>query len=535
MDKYFINNTKTKIKEDEIVLLETLKEKVSNKKFSVITMNQYKYLFRNSSLSRIVSKFDKLNIVALKEIYSFLEEKESFQIAFEDHFLGKNDKITLARASKIERWPMGTHYWVRDNALIAYNLSKAEEEFGYQEFSKAVLFSSLNIMSSDAQLNLFKEAILNKQDKIKWPQIFLDIKNNLDANIYEPWEHRQDAWQLLLLVFLKRLNKEKFVNQVPERFFLLIGLGILFLEKIDFINCENAGSWEEIASKRSSVLGIEVAFLKEALDLDEGCVNKIERLLKASLKLNFNFKSKVKELLSLGCLELKNRLPYESPDYKLSDPEYRKEDAALIYILKFNVLNTIAGELNLDSDWIVKSQARIIQNIEILRDDQTLCIKRYLNDVYQRSSYFRSTTLVALSEHFGGASGAASEKESFKLRAEIIPKGREACWTHFVWQLVSYFANEFIQTKNKSSYDLMIHNFFIGLSNLLGDDEYSLVQDEDGQPKVVKMPELKFTECFIADEIEGEEIIFPSPHTPLNWSTAEALNAFSMVKIALEH
>jgi hypothetical protein len=36
-------------------------------------------------------------------------------------------------------------------------------------------------------------------------------------------------------------------------------------------------------------------------------------------------------------------------------------------------------------------------------------------------------------------------------------------------------------------------------------------------------------ECYIADrDRRGRELVFPSPHTPLNWATAELLQAFAV-------
>lgn len=61
--------------------------------------------------------------------------------------------------------------------------------------------------------------------------------------------------------------------------------------------------------------------------------------------------------------------------------------------------------------------------------------------------------------------------------------------------------------------------------------EKSLEVGPDGRVRTVKIPAYRFPECYLTEKnANGRLFTFPSPHTPLNWATAEALDAFMVMR-----
>ena len=220
-------------------------------------------------------------------------------------------------------------------------------------------------------------------------------------------------------------------------------------------------------------------------------------------------------------------LPFESPHYSRRDPRYREGDAALFYLLELNYPQFLASRTGKDDRWAKELEKSIVSSILNLQDRRTGGVYRYARDTYQREGYFSNLTVAKLTEMYGGPSADAST--NFTGRERILPKGRKASWTHFVWQLCWWGARQYITTGETRYRALHERLFKTGLSLVTGQRERSLDVGSDGVSRVVRIPPWCMPECYIAERSpRGREMIIPSPHTPLNWATAEMLHAFTL-------
>jgi hypothetical protein len=309
-----------------------------------------------------------------------------------------------------------------------------------------------------------------------------------------------------------------------------------FLAKVAFWRCENSGSWEEIAAVRTSVRAWEHRLIVKVAELSQ---EKSYEFLAATydrhrkylgLKLKSVDLTKAVKLLDkeISRLMLKE-LVFECPMYPRNDARYRAEDAALIYLLELNYVQFLAERLGKSSKWAKTAEMRLLNGILKLQDDRSGGIYRYRRDTYQRGGFFRYLTAAKLVEVYGALSGDASANLAY--RHHLVPKGRQAAWTHPVWQLAAWSAERFLATRD-SNYKKLHDRFFTsGLKLITGKNEGSFDIDEKGDSRVIRVPAWRMPECYIADTSNsGEEMVFPSPHTPLNWAIAEMLNAFRVRK-----
>ena len=98
-------------------------------------------------------------------------------------------KIPILRAAKTNMWPMGTHYWVRDNALIGerlLNIQLKDKKFSkeLQQLGEKLLWSCMTVMSTRSQLSRFRRIIESDSDELTnsaaaWPQTFLAINQKV--------------------------------------------------------------------------------------------------------------------------------------------------------------------------------------------------------------------------------------------------------------------------------------------------------------------------------------------------------------------
>ena len=136
-------------------------------------------------------------------------------------------------------------------------------------------------------------------------------------------------------------------------------------------------------------------------------------------------------------------------------------------------------------------------------------------------------TARKLQDLYGAPSGDASHH--FVGRDKVVPKGRRAAWTHFVWQLAAWSGERYLATGGGTYRTLHDRFFSQGLALFTGEREVSVGQEKRGAMRVIAVPRLRMPECYIADTVPNRgEIIFPSPHTPLNWATGEMLGAFGV-------
>ena len=244
---------------------------------------------------------------------------------------GDRFTMMMARAATTEMWPMGTHYWVRDNALIGARFMESGSSRGTR-LGKALIISALSFMSTVSQLNRFEAVVRSrswrfKADPMNWPYIFAAVKGNLNTTKREGWAHKQDAWQILAWYLLVGVERgEISVKELTAKHRKFLGLIVPFLISIDFRRMENSGSWEEIPAVRSSVrawehrLMVKIAELSEKRDfsfLARGFA-AMRRYLPAPYR-----KRSLSEAVVLaegGVLAAMVRdLPFESPNYAKRD------------------------------------------------------------------------------------------------------------------------------------------------------------------------------------------------------------------------
>jgi len=449
---------------------------------------------------------------------------------------GERSTFILARAASTDMFPMGTHFWLRDNAIIAARLSKLDDR-RHRRVGKEMLLSYLTFCSSVAQLKRF-DAIVRSRSRVfiatpnNWPRIFTAIEDNLTTQRHEGWSHKQDAWQILAWHVFQALEDGRLsLSELTPKHKRFLGSIVPFLAKVSFWNCENSGSWEEIAAIRTSVRAWEHRLIVLIAELAKRPQYRFLAAQYARMRgqLSARFRRvdifRAVELLDkeVARVMLKD-LPFECPMYPRSNPRFRKGDAALIYLLELDYVAFLGARTGRDARWVQAMEDRLLKEILALQDDRSGGFYRYQRDTYQRSGFFRLVTTTKLIEHYGAPSGDASEK--FGERHKLLPRGRQAAWTHFVWQLAAWSGERFILTGQRRFKRLHDAMFMQGLRLITG-NEGSLDLDRNNQPRIIRLPTWRMPECYIADRTNaGVEMVFPSPHTPLNWAVGEMMNAF---------
>ncbi|MEY4668874.1 MAG: hypothetical protein RL518_1573 [Pseudomonadota bacterium] len=501
---------------------------------------------------RNLSLFRQQNLcateVGLKKLRDTLERAGGFSIRLERVAWrdtdGERRPFTLARATSTEMWPMGTHYWVRDNAIIGARYLFARNP-KHRKQGKELLLSALTFISSSTQLDRFEKMIASsttsfRRDPANWPYIFAAVRDNLNASLVEGWAHKQDAWQIAIFYVIEAIEQGLIsVAELSAKHKKCIGLVIPFLAKVEFWRCENSGSWEEIPAVRTSVRAWEhrllvklakVSALKEFAFLRKSFDAHIRYL--APYLRQKNLDSAVLLMERKLIKEMLRDLPKESPAYKRTDARYRAADGALIYLLTIDYPYFLAARLGKEPGWAHRLEAKILAVVESLTDPVTGAIRRYRGDCYQRTGYFRSLTIAKLAAVCGAPSGDASGH--FLARNKAVPKGREAAWTHFVWQLAAWSGQRFLDTGSLIYRRLHDYYFLRGMALFTGAGEATVEQDAQGTPRVIGSKPLRMPECYISEKTsDRRDLVFPSPHTPLNWAVAEMFQAFDVRKQVL--
>jgi hypothetical protein len=377
------------------------------------------------------------------------------------------------------------------------------------------------------------------EDALNWPYIFAAIRDNLSSQKPEPWAHQQDAWQILAWHILDALQTGAIrFSELTEKNRRFLGLIIPFLAKVSFWRCENSGSWEEIAAVRSSVRAWEHRLV---VRLGELASSQKFRFLRTEFDRHRRFLGRRYKTLTLEkAVALLDReatkaivadLPFESPGYPSNALRYRKADAALLYLLELGYPEFLAARAGKDASWAKKLEQSIIAQVLSLQDDRSGALYRYANDSYQRSGYFRNLTVARLNELYGSPLSDASEH--FGGRGRIISTGRKAAWTHPVWQLASWAGQRWLNTK-RAEYRRMHDRFFLQGLKLVSGSSKSIDVTSDGLARIISIAAWRMPECYISDSTSnGIEVVFPSPHTPLNWATGEMLYAFEIRRTML--
>jgi len=470
------------------------------------------YSFRNRSIHHSV-----IEKQSVEDIFRLLEENSTFSFNAEhidwQDIDGETKQLTINRASKTDMWPMGTNYWVRDNAFIAQrllNLDYTTELYPQEWYSlvKRLLLSCLTIISSITQLSRFEKIIdgtNSHQLPEHWPHIFLSIDSNLNAAETEPWMHKQDAWQIICYVTLEALEKGHITEaDLSEKHHQLLNLICPFLSKIEFTSNNNAGSWEEIDAIRSSVIIWETALL-----------DKVK-------KSNTFFHPDAENLFQQGISAICNMLPDESPSYQKEDPRRRAADASLLYLFLSDLYLLLPKE---KQDSII---TKTLTAVEFLCESHGM--KRYQNDSYQGLSYYTNSVSTKLTALYDSPSGDSSDIDQFIQRGKIVPSGHEAQWSHFIWQLSSVYGKLATHFSENSSYkEKQTHFFLKGLSLITGDNEISITQSHENTMELISLSPFQVPECYNSETYNKTIFHYPSHHTPLYWASAECLHAFDQM------
>ena len=522
-----------KLQFDDRALLEKLEHRVRNKRDFA--------QWRNIELAKLRAEIS--SAAGLAKVQGFLERKGTFTIQLAKKRFRDTDGealvITCARAASTDMWPMGASYWVRDNALIAARYLFSTDR-KHQRLGKDLLLSAITFMSTTSQIARFEGIIRSTSAAYhriptNWPYIFASISDNLSTSRDESWSHKQDAWQIAAFYLIEALEagliSSKELTTKHKRFLSLI---VPFLAKVSFWSCENSGSWEEIPAVRTSVRAWEHRLIIKLLKLSEvngfGFIEKgyleDRRYLPAVLR-KLGFERAVLNLERRVIKEVVRDLPSESPRYARSDARHRLGDAALIYLLMIDYPYFLAARTARSPQWARQIEAKVLKAVTALEDPITGAIRRYKGDCYQRVGYFHNVTIQKLAEIGGAPSGDFSGH--FLARNKAVPKGREAAWTHFVWQLSAWSGRRYLETGSKVYEKLHTEYFKRGMSLITGKGEVSIEQDARGKPRVTSIPPFRMPECYMTERmLDGRDLVIPSPHTPLNWAVAEMFDAFGV-------
>lgn len=453
---------------------------------------------------------------SIKQLFSYISKNGGVDFAFVEISWrdtdGEESTLTVNKASETEIWPMGTNYWIRDNAIIADILLNHKYEHFQKDWNrdgKKLLLSALTIISSNSQLERFRSIISGKtsaQNAHHWPHIFLSISENINAKKKEGWMHKQDAWQILAYVTLKALHKGAIVKEeLTKKHQEFLSLISPFLETVKFWECRNGGSWEEVEAVRTSVISWETALLKK--------INQTNWL-----------KSTISErLYEKGISYLSNHYSAECPTEDAHSPLFRDADATLIYLLQNESSALIATHTQQSESDIFNQILSKVQTLE-----SSLGLKRYLTDSYQGLDYFSPSITQQLNTLYQTPSGDSSGLADFIKRSEIIPSHNEAQWTHFLWQLSANCGKFYLKKRNKDYQSLQKHYFIKALGTITGENEYT-IRLSNNKVFVEPLPALRIPECYNTHSVKEGTITYPSPHTPLYWAVAEAIKAFSLI------
>lgn len=460
---------------------------------------------------------------------------------------------------------MSSMLYLRDHvqaasALMDLNLRDPVSYEREGETGRELLISALHLMSTPAQLARFEDVIKRKDgaSQADWPHISLHF-DDLEATGSNGWRNKQDTFQMLAYLTLDAVDKG-FLNadELNEAHKEFLGSVVPFLAAVGFPKYENSGSWEEIAADRTSVMAVETALLRKIKTLVEkdgtlGFLQAGYQKAKPHFPANDrDFTETLDSMLNDGLHEIGRRIPYESPDYNSDSVKFRKTDAALTYVLMYDLPRLLADvEVPIGPD-AKKMSSREIENL-ILRqlssliDPVTNGIARYEEDSYQRVNFHTNEVQWIIGaikrkvqydvERRGGE---IDLDEKQRLRGELTPPGRTAAWTHPLGQLSAWAANRSIESSRENNPNdaeeyRELSTYFLNraLSTITGEGQWHAVLNESGRYHVRQVPAYRLPECYVTYELAaGEAFVVPSPHTPLNWSSAMVKQAIGLLRVS---
>ncbi len=466
---------------------------------------------------------------------------------------------------------MSEKFYLRDQVQAAASLMElyiADRERYHEEgaLARELIASSLDFMSTPNQEQRFADVTVNGGGSQEaWPHI-LSTYDDLETAGANHWRNIQDSFQMLAHLTFDALDRDvittDFLTAAHKRF---LGSVMPLLAAVGYPKYETSGSWEEAPAFKTSAMAVDTAMLHKlqllrakGLDLDFLEQGYLASQAHVSQFTGVDFDTAVAAMVDRGLVVIGQRIPYESPDeeYEGDPVRYREHDmAALSYILQYDIPKLLAEcHISIGKEGAILSfeaiETLVLEEVDYLIDPNTKGMKRYQEDDYQGLDWHTRTMQVAIEGVkrliFREALARQIEPNYHRkqqLRGEKVPKGAPAIWNLGLEHVASWLAKESVvmldagDAESAEWYDLLASYFVnYSLSHVTGENQWHLVQDDQKQYQIQKVPPDRVPECLVTYKYfdgEGREITFmvPSPHVPLNWGVAKLKQAVGLQTI----
>lgn len=525
--------------------------------------------FANDELA--IRAKEAYNVSELAGLERFLTEKGTLNIPLVRGYSvlvdGETRPVTFVAATEINgdgasHGEMSSMLYLRDHiqaakALMELYLQDPEAYAAEGALGKELLVSALHLMSTPDQLARGQNVIAKgpQAGQEDWPHISLWF-DDLQGKKPNGWRNKQDTLQMLAELGFDAIDRG-FVD--PGKLLgahkQFLGSVVPLLTAVGFPTYESSGSWEEVAARRTSVMAVEVALLHKitkigAADPRMAFLHKEYERYAPGLGVAHGFEAQAAAMFDSGLHEIGRRLPFESPDYTVDSVKHREADVALAYVLMYDVPRLLADanipigceQQQLDARRI---ENMVLASLESLTDPTTNGLMRYHEDSYQRTNFHTHEVqlIVRAIKRLVKVRATGSEpdlEQKQALRGKLTPQGKEAAWTHPLGQLSAWAAKRSIESYEDGSHDdaaryrsLSANYFNRALSMVTGKAHWTAALDGEGLYQVQHVSAFRLPECMIAYETsDGEQLVVPSPHTPLNWSSAMLKLSVGLLKSA---
>jgi hypothetical protein len=509
---------------------------------------------------------ERYSVPELRQLKSTLQERGTFDIPMTTGVItvdGEKRQLPLVAATDTEtsHGDMSSMLYLRDHiqtarSYLELNRHAPDQHREQGALGKQLLMGALDLMSTPRQLERFAQVIAKGEEagQEDWPHISL-LFRDLMGEDPNGWRNIQDSFQMLAHLALDSLEcGELVVSDLRDSHKQFLSSLVPFLAAVGYPNYPNSGSWEEFAATRTSVMAVETAMLHKMHRLLTGEQAERFAFLRGDYRgSNAGFNQALHAMLQQGLEEVGSRLPYETPWDDPSGITYREADAALTYVLMYDLPELLAASnipIGPNQD-ILSSEAiekLILDQLARLDDPITGGMVRYHNDSYQRTNFHTRTTQTAITgvKRRVTAQAAITGQQpdlvmKQAMRDQVVEPGREAVWTHPLGQLSAWAARRSLQTSQAGNLLAAQHyrnlsTRFLNrqLSLITGSDQYHAVLQSDGSYAVQPVPDFKLPECYITYRDGQGEYIVASPHTPLNWATASLYESVGLLLATTE-
>ena len=452
---------------------------------------------------------------------------------------GQERPLTLVAATDMQanHGEMSSMLYLRDHIQVArvYMELSFHDPHAYmieKRVGRDLILSALHLLSTPSQLDRFR-TVIQKGDAAsqeEWPHISLWF-DDLHGEKPNGWRNKQDTFQMLAYLALDAVDRGYLsVGDLLPSHKTFLSLVTPLLKSAEFPRYENSGSWEELTAVRTSVMAIETALLHKIKTMGTRHPFLKEEVL--------SFDDTIDTMLREGLAELGKRLPYESPEYPKDSAKYREADAALAYVLLYGLPQLLAKTqtpVNGAVRQVEEIEAIVLSSLKTLDDPLTGGIMRYHGDSYQRVNFHTNTTQatvrgikVFVKDHAGDTPVDLDLKQS--LRDQFTPRGREAAWTHPLGQIAAWAAKRSLASTGKHPkrhYEAIRGTYLRRmLTTITTAGQWNAALNKDGAYELQEVPAWKLPECYVTYQLPSKKpLVIPSPHTPLNWSSASLKEA----------